>query len=74
MVIIDASQALDPGSIPGRRTLLYIVFRAFVGHLRFAKSSTDGYTVKKSKRRQPDLNRRGQSPPDFESGALTTRP
>ena len=25
-------------------------------------------------RRQPDLNRRGHSPPDFESGALTTRP
>ena len=25
-------------------------------------------------RHQPDSNRRGQSPPDFESGALTTRP
>ena len=26
------------------------------------------------RRHQPDSNRRGQSPPDFESGALTTRP
>ena len=30
--------------------------------------------LEKRSRHQPDSNRRGQSPPDFGSGALTTRP